>query len=101
MLSSRFLEVLGGLSAVYLFLSIAVSHANELIATALKWRARTLTDALHDLLGADLANKVKQNPLIAALKVKGRDPAYIPGLAFSRALHEATAAAATQTRTVG
>jgi hypothetical protein len=97
MLSSRFLEVLGGLSAVYLFLSIAVSHANELLATALKWRSDMLKTALGSLLGDDLKNRVTTSPLVAALAVKGRAPSYISGLTFSRALQKAE----TQAKTVG
>jgi hypothetical protein len=44
-------DVAIGLAVLYFFLSTVLSSINETIATVLGWRAKTLEDAIRNLVG--------------------------------------------------
>ena len=65
---STILEVVLGLSFVYLLLSLLCSSINELLAGFLKLRAKDLEKAIRNLLcDDDLATEVLNHPLIKAM----------------------------------
>src|SRR5918994_412801 len=65
---STILEVVLGLSFVYILLSLLCSSINELLAGFLKLRAKDLDSGIRNLLvDPDLAREVLDHPLIKAL----------------------------------
>lgn len=94
MFGSAILEVGIGLIFIYWILSMIATHINEVIAGALGWRAKGLTDGIYAMLGdQELANKVTSHPLIRSLGAKpGRMPSYIPAPTFALALTDVVGA---------
>lgn len=77
------LDLALGLIFVYLTLSLLASEVQELITTLLQWRAEHLKKSIEvlfsgeradDLSGSDLADRLYENPLIAALNQEARGP---------------------------
>jgi hypothetical protein len=90
MFGSAILEVVIGLIFVYLLVSLIVTAANELVASALKWRAKTLEKGIRNLLAdpekTGLARDFYEHPLIRGLCEEGKRPSYIPSRTFALAL---------------
>jgi hypothetical protein len=92
------LEVALGLAFLYFLLSTVCSAVNEWIASVLGWRAKTLEDAIGNLLDADLASAVFDHWRVRALvsnpassQRRRRRPSYLPPRAFSLAVAEVLA----------
>lgn len=82
------LDAFIGLVFVYATLSITVTAVGQAITQWQNLRGRVLKDAIDKLLGADLAKKFYEQPVIQALQTQkaGRPPSYIPNDAFSAGL---------------
>ena len=78
------LDVVVGVSFVYLLLALICTTANEWIAGVRGLRAKTLERGVGQLLGP-LAAEFYRHPLIATLSEPGRKPSYIPAHMFSSA----------------
>jgi hypothetical protein len=99
---STVLEIAIGMTFVYLLVSLIVSAANEVIASALRWRANNLWDGIRRLLDdakdnpgkqatgdgntPGLAQKLYDHPMIRRLSLSGKKPSYIPSRTFALAL---------------
>lgn len=96
------LEVVIGLIFLWLVLSIAVMQLMEWLAAALHWRAKTLKDAIRQMLKDDLLTEaLYQHPLITSLSQKRKSgklllPAFIPADKFALALFDLAATAGTE-----
>ena len=83
LLGSAVLELIIGLTFVYLLLSLIVSALNEWIAGMLKLRAKTLREGIGALLEdhnfQNLAKDFYQHPLVTGLTQQGKNslPSYI------------------------
>lgn len=93
MFGSAMLDVAIGTVFVFLAASLAVTAANELCASILRWRSRNLAEGLRMLLdrgGAEatpLSEKIYGHALIQSLVRKaGHWPSYIPSRTFALAL---------------
>ena len=86
MFGSTILDAAIAMAFIYLLASLVVSAANELVASMLKLRAKTLTSGIRELLqeqdGSVLTSTLYQHPLISALSKKGGKPSYIPSRTF-------------------
>jgi hypothetical protein len=78
------LDVVIGVSFVYLLLALICTTANEWIAGARGLRAKTLHQGIGQLLGP-LTGEFYRHPLIATLSEPGKRPSYIPAHMFSSA----------------
>jgi hypothetical protein len=88
---SQILEVIIGLTLIYLALSIGCSGIKEVIANLLSLRSKTLEKAIRNMLKAgpmDYATKLFQHPLIAATAPEGKKPSYISSGLFAAALFD-------------
>jgi len=94
MFNSTVLDLVILLSFTYFIGSLLISSLQEIIATALNWRAKDLESTLNNLLFDKewqpfLNNKVLNSPFIAVLrKDVGKFPSYIPPANFARAVME-------------
>jgi len=91
MFNTALLDVIVGLSFLYLFLSLFCSTVTELLAGAFGWRAEILLLTVRRMVGVSMQGAIYQHPLIACLshqtvRSKIRDPAYIPTRLFVVAL---------------
>jgi hypothetical protein len=99
MLGFPVLDVAIGLIFIFLLLSLAVTAANELLASWLKRRSATLWRGVVQLLGGkEMAEQVYSHPLIAGMSDERRprlrrgrppakrNPSYIPSRTFALAL---------------
>lgn len=96
MFGSQILEVVVGLTLVYLVLSIGCSGIKEVIAGVLSLRSKTLENAIRNMLmggGRDLAAELLQHPLIARTAQPGSKPSYISSRTFAVALFDLLAPA--------
>ncbi len=104
MFGSQVLEVTVGLVCVYLVLSIGCSGIKEAIAGAFSLRAKTLEEAIRNMLSApnnDLAARFFAHPLITRTARPGEKPSYISARNFSLVLLDLVApAAGAQPRTI-
>jgi hypothetical protein len=104
MFGSQILEVVIGLTLIFLVLSIGCSGVKEVIASVLSLRSKTLGDAVRNMLkngDRDLAKELLDHPLIARTARPGENPSYISARAFSHALVDLLApAAGAQQRTI-
>lgn len=92
MFGSTMLEVAIGLVMVFLLLSLICTSVNEFIAAVLNLRAKDLEKGIRELLGDPaLAEKLYWHPLIKALRLGRRPPAYIPSATFALALMDMVA----------
>lgn len=87
MFGSVILEVVLGLILVYLLLGLICTSVNELLAQAMRLRAKTLAEGIGNILNdpkaKDLAKLFYEHPLIRAFYRKGDRPSYIPSQAFA------------------
>lgn len=89
---SATLDTAIGIVLLYLLLALIVSTVQELLASALEWRAKNLYAAIADMLqrgnAPPLVQDLYQHPLIRNLVQKGRPklPSYIPSKTFAIAL---------------
>lgn len=96
MSSSQVLEVAIGLIFVYLLVSTACSGIKELIAHLLDMRAKTLEDAIRNMLADPnntITNEILQNQLIAGMLPQGQKPSYISSRNFALSLFDVIAPA--------
>jgi hypothetical protein len=94
MLGSNVLDIAIGLAFIYALMSLAASALQELIAAALRLRAKTLADGVANLLRDDeMTQKVYEHGLVASLALAGQKPSYIPSRSFALALLDAFAPA--------
>ncbi|HEY2462274.1 MAG TPA: hypothetical protein VGI16_15805 [Candidatus Acidoferrum sp.] len=104
MFGSQVLEVVVGLTLIYLAMSIACSGIKEVIASAFALRAKTLERTIRNMLQGssnDYAAKIFGHPLIASSAPEGKKPSYIASRAFASALFDVLAPPnATQPRTI-
>ena len=82
MLDFSALDVAVGLFFLWFVLSLICSALNEIVASALKWRSKTLGEGIENLLsgtdvqtkeGTDLAQEVYNHPLIQSLSGRARE----------------------------
>jgi hypothetical protein len=91
MFGSQILEVVIGLTLIFLVLSIGCSGFKEVIASILSLRSKTLAQAIRNMLvngNNDLADELLLHPLIARTAKPGEKPSYIAARAFSQALFD-------------
>jgi hypothetical protein len=104
MFGSQVLEVVIGLSLIYLVLSIGCSGVKEVIAAMFSLRAKTLERGVRSMLrnGPNgLASQLFAHPLIQATAPEGQKPSYISARMFAAALLDLVAPAdASQPRTI-
>ena len=81
------------LSFIYLLGSIIITSVNEALASVLKWRSKSLNDALDNLFLLDpewktfLETKIEKSPHFIALQSKAETyPSYIPDKNFAKAI---------------
>jgi hypothetical protein len=104
MFGSQVLEVVIGLTLIYLVLSIGCSGVKEVIAALFSLRANTLEKGVRNMLKNgpnDYTSKLFAHPLIQATAPEGQKPSYISARMFAAALLDIVAPAdATQPRTI-
>ena len=110
MFGSQVLEVVIGLTLIYLVLSIGCSGIKEVIAAIFSLRAKTLEDGVRRMLKNgpnDLTAQLFAHPLIQATAPEGEKPSYISSRMFAAALFDVVAppppvaaAAVAQPRTI-
>jgi hypothetical protein len=104
MFGSQVLEVVIGLTLIYLVLSIGCSGIKEVIAAMFSLRAKTLEKGVRSMLKNgpnDYAAQLFGHPLIQATAPEGQKPSYISARMFASALFDVVAPAdATQPRTI-
>src|SRR5271170_4713960 len=104
MFGSQVLEVVIGLSLIYLVLSIGCSGIKEVIAAMFSLRAKTLENGVRNMLKNgpnDFTAKLFAHPLIQATAPEGQKPSYISARMFAAALFDVVAPAdAAQPRTM-
>jgi hypothetical protein len=104
MFGSQVLEVVIGLTLIYLVLSIGCSGIKEVIAAMFSLRAKTLEDGVRNMLKngpTDYTAQLFGHPLIQATAPAGQKPSYISARMFAAALFDIVAPAdATQPRTI-
>jgi hypothetical protein len=104
MFGSQVLEVVIGLTLIYLVLSIGCSGIKEVIAAMFSLRAKTLENGIRNMLKNgpnDFTAKLFAHPLILATAPEGQKPSYISARMFSAALFDIVAPAdAAQPRTI-
>jgi hypothetical protein len=89
MFGSQILEVVIGLTLIFLVLSIGCSGVKEVIASVVGLRSNTLVEAVRNMLkngDRDMAAELLQHPLIERTARPGEKPSYISARAFSQAL---------------
>lgn len=97
MFGSTILDTVIAMSFVFLLVSLFVTTINELIASALRSRAKWLRLGIERLLGSAYADKLFQHPLIESFSSgpapqgsdkasKAAGPSYIPSRAFTTVL---------------
>jgi hypothetical protein len=96
MFGSQVLEVVIGLTLIYLVLSIACSGLKEVIASVFSLRSRTLENGVRNMLkngSTDFTAKLFAHPLIAGTAPEGQKPSYIASRMFAAALLDVVAPA--------
>lgn len=99
MFGMQILDVVIGLTFIYLLLALICTALNELIAGKMDSRAKNLGKGIENLLsgnhliqdGAGLINLFNNHPLIKSLKEDGTTPSYIPPRTFALALLDVVA----------
>ena len=85
MFGSTILDVGIGLVFIYLILSLICTYINEMIATAMKLRAKTLEDAISSILNnQDLVKNIYDHSIIQGLSRSGKAPRFIGCLEYSK-----------------
>jgi len=91
MFGSQILEVVIGLTMVFLVLSIGCSGVKEVIANLFSLRSKTLENAIRNMLQdgpSNIAAKLFQHPLITGTAPVGEKPSYISSRLFAAALFD-------------
>ena len=91
MFGSQILEVVIGVTLIYLVLSIGCSGVKEVIANLFSLRSKTLENAIRNMLKSgpsDYATKLFQHPLITGTAPAGEKPSYISSRLFAAALFD-------------
>ena len=95
MLGSTLLDVVIGVTFIYLFLSLIGSAITEFIANFRQLRAKNLEQWVRSILDGpkskELGDKFYEHPLIRGLMQDGRRPSYIPSRTFALALMDVIA----------
>src|SRR5271168_5094197 len=89
MFGSQVLEVVIGLSLIYLVLSIGCSGVKEVIAALFSLRAKTLESGVRRMLKNgpnDFTAQLFAHPIIQATAPEGEKPSYISSRMFAAAL---------------
>jgi hypothetical protein len=104
MFGSQVLEVVIGLTLIYLVLSIGCSGVKEVIAAIFSLRAKTLENGVRNMLKNgpnDFTAQLFAHPLIQATAPEGQKPSYISARMFAAALFDLVSpASATEPRTI-
>jgi hypothetical protein len=104
MFGSQVLEVVIGLTLIYLVLSIGCSGIKEVIAAMFSLRSKTLEEGVRNMLKngqTDYTAQLFGHPLIQATALEGQKPSYISARMFAAALFDIVAPAdAAQPRTM-
>ena len=104
MFGSQVLEVVIGLTLIYLVLSIGCSGVKEVIAALFSLRPKTLENGVRNMLKNgpnDYTAKLFAHPLIQGTAPEGQKPSYISARMFAAALFDIVAPAdAAQPRTI-
>lgn len=88
------LDVVIGLSFVYLLLALICTTLMEWVAQVRNLRGRMLEEGTRHLLGqaagegSEVATKYFEHPLVRTLSGPGRAPSYVPSGVFVKALHD-------------
>ena len=86
-IDNRVIEVVVGLTGLFLFMSLVVTHLVEIFSAFIGRRGNHLADAIRDLLGRVTGDAVLNHPLLRGLRFPaGRLPSYIPSPLFAEAL---------------
>jgi hypothetical protein len=96
MFGSQVLEVVIGLTLIYLVLSIGCSGIKEVIAAMFSLRSKTLENGVRSMLKNgpnDFTAKIFAHPLILATAPEGQKPSYISARMFAVALFDVVAPA--------
>jgi hypothetical protein len=96
MFGSQVLEVVIGVTLIYLVLSIGCSGVKEVIAAIFSLRANTLERGIRNMLKNgpnDYTAKLFAHPLITGTAPEGQKPSYISARMFSAALFDIVAPA--------
>src|SRR5580693_10237366 len=96
MFGSQVLEVVIGVTLIYLVLSIGCSGVKEVIAAIFSLRANTLEKGVRNMLKNgpnDYTAKLFAHPLITGTAPEGQKPSYISARMFSAALFDIVAPA--------
>lgn len=94
MFGSQVLEVVIGLTLIYLALSVGCSAVKEVIAALFALRAKTLEKAIRNMLqngSSDYTKRLFDHPLIAGTAPPGQKPSYISSRLFAAALFDVVA----------
>ena len=89
MFGSTALEIVIGLAFVYFLLSLVCSGIRESVASLLRLRAKTLEEALVNMLDKGFVNMIYQHPLVKGMIVPGkkagseRKPSYLSARLFT------------------
>lgn len=91
MFGSTILDVAIGMIFVYSVFSMVATKINDIIASWMKWRSKTLEEGIRTMLAdPELANKVWNHPLVKGImSKKGRAASYIPPNTLALALFDA------------
>jgi hypothetical protein len=111
MFGSTILDSAIGIIFVFLLVSLLVSTANEMIAAALRSRARWLRKGIESLLESEWAKKLYEHPLIEGyagdspllariFKFDASGPSYIPSRTFAGVVMDLLANVSTATSSV-
>jgi hypothetical protein len=104
MFGSQVLEVVIGLTLIYLVLSIGCSGVKEVIAAIFSLRAKTLENGVRNMLKNgpnDFTAQLFAHPLIQGTAPEGQKPSYISARMFAAALFDLVSpASATEPRTI-
>ena len=83
-------DVVIGLSFVYLLISLMCSIIQEIIANITSWRGKQLRHGIQSMLNdptmTGLAQRIYLHPRISTLSLPGKLPSYIPSATFAKAL---------------
>jgi hypothetical protein len=86
MFGSAIVDVTIGVVFVYLLLGLVITAGTELMASGLRWRAKSLRAGVQRMLNHALAQEVYDHPMITRLSGSARGPSYIPSETFALVL---------------
>src|SRR6476646_8543739 len=99
MLNTPVIDVVVGMVFFYCAMSLLVSAIQERVSSAISLRSRDLECWIKTNLGADMAKKFYDHPLIAGLG--GSKASYIPSQTFAMALFDTVGAKPSAATTLG